>query len=94
MTASGAVASGTLFSMLWGSRAGMVRGVSSPEALSAAAEAAVVTRDSVSVEEMFSVSSALERALPLVYQRGALLHPAGQEKALRPASSASTGRRE
>ena len=44
----------------------------------AAAEAAVVTRDSVSVEEMFSVSSALERALPLVYQRGALLHPAGQ----------------
>lgn len=37
---------------------------------------------------MFSVSSALERALPLVYQRGALLHPAGQEKALRPASSA------
>ena len=60
----------------------MVRGVSSPEALSAAAEAAVVTRDSVSVEEMFSVSSALERALPLVYQRGALLHPAGQEKAL------------
>ena len=72
----------------------MARGVSSPEALSAAAEAAVVTRDSVSVEEMFSVSSALERALPLVYQRGALLHPAGQEKALRPASSASTGRRE
>ena len=56
----------------------MVRGVSSPEALSAAAEATVVTRDSVSVEEMFSVSSALERALPLVYQRGALLHPAGQ----------------
>jgi len=56
----------------------MVRGMSSPEALSAAAEAAVVTRDSVSVEEMFSVSSALERALPLVYQRGALLHPAGQ----------------
>ena len=45
----------------------MVRGASSPEALSAAAEAAVVTRDSVSVEEMFSVSSALERALPLVY---------------------------
>ena len=80
--------------MLWGSRAGMVRGVSSPEALSAAAEAAVVTRDSVSVEEMFSVSSALERALPLVYHRGLLLHAPSQEKALVPVSKASTARRE
>ena len=80
--------------MLWGSRAGMARGVSSPEALSAAAEAAVVTRDSVSVEEMFSVSSALERALPLVYHSGALLHSLPQSNAVRPASSASTARME
>ena len=68
---------------------------SAPEdALSAAADAALVTRDSVRAEEMLSSSSALEMALPLVYHSGALLHSLPQSKAVRPASRASMNEKE
>lgn len=59
---------------------------SAPEdALSAAADAALVTRDSVRTEEMLSSSKTLEMASPLVYHSGALLHSLPQSKAVRPA---------
>ena len=64
------------------------------EALAAAADAALVTRDSVRTAEMLSASSTLETALPLVYHSGALLHSLPQSNAVRPASSASTARME
>ena len=68
---------------------------SAPEdALSAAADAALVTRDPVRTEEMLSSSKTLEMASPLVYHSGALLHSLPQSKAVRPASRASTARME
>ena len=85
-TASGAVASGSLPSASCGRSAGMDSTASAPEdALSAAADAALVTRDSVRTEEMLSSSKTLEMALPLVYHSGALLHSLPQSKAVRPA---------
>ena len=93
--ASGAVASGSLPSSSCGRSAGTVSTASDPEeALAAAADAALVTRDSVRTAEMLSASSTLETALPLVYHSGALLHSLPQSNAVRPASSASTARME
>ena len=43
---------------------------------------------------MLKLLSTPETASPLVYQRGELLHVSMQEKAFRPASSASTARME
>ena len=62
--------------------------------VSAAADAALVTRDSVRTEEMLSSSKTLEMASQLVYHSGALLHSLPQSKAVRPASRASTARME
>ena len=94
--ASGAVASGNLPSTACGSRGGTVRAAPLGALLLsvAAAEAALVTRDSIRLAEMFRLLNTPETAPPLVCQRGAFCHAVSQEKAFLPTSSASTARRE
>ena len=94
LTASDAAASGRWPLVCWGSRAGTERTVVSVSLSLLPLAAASVRRDSVSTEEMFSLSSTPAKALPLVYHRGLLLHAPSQEKALVPVSKASTARRE
>lgn len=92
--APGAVASGSLPSTAWGSRGGTVRAAPPEVLLPEAVEAALVTRDSIRLAEIFRLLSTPETAPPLVYQRGAFCHAAVQEKAFLPTSSASTARSE